>query len=90
MSKELKKEKSAKTLKKDVNKKKKESKEPKKNLWVRFRIFCHGVRSEFTKVHWTSKSDLAKYSIATIVFLVFTGVFFFLINVVFALIQQLV
>ena len=90
MSKEIKKEKSAKTLKKTNIKSKKDNKEPKKNLWVRFRIFCHGVKSEFTKVHWTSKSDLAKYSTATIFFLVFTGLFFFLINVVFALIQQLV
>jgi len=90
MSKEIKKEKTTKAIKKDNAKKKKDNKEPKKNLWVRFRIFCHGVKSEFTKVHWTSKSDLAKYSMATIFFLVFTGVFFFLINVIFALIQQLV
>ena len=30
---------------------KKKVKEEKKSLWVRFRIFCHGVKSEFTKIH---------------------------------------
>lgn len=89
MSKEIKKEKSAKTLKKTNNKSKKDNKEPKKNLWVRFRIFCHGVKSEFTKVHWTSKKDLVKYSIATICFLVFAALFFYVIDVLFALIQSL-
>lgn len=69
--------------------KKNAKKEPKKNLWVRFRIFCHGVKSEFTKVHWTTKSDLIKYSIATIFFMVFMALFFYVINVLFALIQQL-
>ena len=64
-------------------------KEPKKSLWVRFRIFCHGVKSEFTKVHWTSRKDLVKYSIATICFLVFSALFFYVIDVLFALIQSL-
>ena len=71
------------------NKKENKKKEPKKSLWVRFRIFCHGIKSEFLKVHWTSKSDLIKYSIATICFLVFAGIFFYLIDVIFALIQLL-
>ena len=71
------------------NKKENKKKEPKKSLWVRFRIFCHGIKSEFLKVHWTSKNDLIKYSIATICFLVFAGFFFYLIDVIFALIQSL-
>lgn len=76
---------------KNVEKKSKKNTktEPKKSLWVRFRIFCHGVKSEFTKVHWTSKKDLVKYSISTICFLVFTALFFYVINVLFALIQSL-
>lgn len=88
MSKEIKKEKSAKTLKKTNNKSKKDNKEPKKNLWVRFRIFCHGVKSEFKKVHWPSKKDMIKYSIATIIFIIFCALFFYLINILFALVQS--
>lgn len=64
--------------------------EKKNNLWVRFRIFCHGIKSEFLKVHWTSKKDLIKYSIASISFIVFCSLFFYLINVVFALVQSLI
>ncbi len=61
----------------------------KKGLFVRFRIFCHGVKSEFEKVHWPSKKDMVKYSIATVFFIVFISVFFYLIDVIFALIQSL-
>ena len=61
----------------------------KKSLWVRFRIFCHGVKSEFKKVHWTSKDNMIKYSIATIVFVVVCSLFFYAIDIIFALIQTL-
>ena len=69
---------------------KKKNKEEKKNLWVRFRIYLHGIRTEFEKVHWTPKKDMIRYSIATIVFIIFFSVFFYLINLLFALIQSLV
>ena len=70
--------------------KKSTRKEQKKNsLWVRFRIFCHGVKSEFQKVHWTSKDNMIKYSIATIVFVVACSLFFYAIDIIFALIQTL-
>ena len=59
----------------------------KKSLWTRFRIFCHGVKSETLSVHWPSKKDMVKYSVATIFFIVFCAVFFYLIDVLFALIQ---
>lgn len=68
----------------------KATKEEKKSLWVRFRIFCHGVKSEFKKVHWPSKTDMIKYSIATIFFVVFCALFFYLIDILFALIQSLI
>lgn len=73
-----------------ISKKEKKTDNKEKNsLWVRFRIFCHGVKSEFQKVHWTSKSDMVKYSIATIVFVVFCSLFFYGIDIIFALIQSL-
>ena len=61
----------------------------KKSLFVRFRIFCHGVKSEFKKVHWTSKDDMVKYSIATIFFIIFCSLFFYVVDVVFAFVQSL-
>lgn len=72
---------------KDTNKKK-DNDASKNSLWVKFRIFCHGVKSEFKKVHWPSKKDMVKYSIATIIFIIFCALFFYLINVVFAFIQS--
>lgn len=78
-----------KNITKEVKSKKVDKTSEKKSLWVRFRIFCHGVKSEFLKVHWPGKKDMIKYSISTIVFVVFCSLFFYLINVIFALIQSL-
>ena len=79
--------------KKEVSKKKTDSKKTakkeKKSLWVRFRIFCHGVKSETLSVHWPNKKDMIRYSIATIFFIVFCAVFFYAIDVIFALIQSI-
>ena len=78
--------KEVKTEKKVVEKKENKNK---KNLFVRFRIFCSGVKSEFQKVHWTSKNDMIKYSISTVIFIIFCSLFFYLIDILFALIQSL-
>ena len=89
----VKEEKKDKKEKKEVSKKKTDSKKTakkeKKSLWVRFRIFCHGVKSEFLKVHWPSKKDMVRYSIATIFFIVFCAVFFWGISEIFTLVQEL-
>lgn len=84
-----KKEKPKKEVKKDKKNTKKKTKVEKQSLWVRFRIFCHGVKSEFSKVHWPSKKDMVRYSISTIVFIIFCALFFYLINIIFALVQTL-
>ncbi len=72
------------------NDKNKKTNEEKNGLWTRFMIFCHGVKSEVKKVRWTNKKDMLKYSIATIVFIVFCSLFFYGIDLVFALVQSLV
>jgi len=81
--------------KKDVkvknNKKKSKNKKQdnKKSLWERFMTFCHGVVQEAKRVHWPSKKDMVKYSMATIAFIIFFSIFFYIINVVFAWILSL-
>ena len=70
--------------------KKETKKEEKEGLFTKFRIFCHGVKNEFLKVHWPSKKDMVKYSIATIIFVIFCGLFFYAIDVIFALIRTLI
>ena len=79
-------EKVTKKVKKDVKKK---DKKEKKSLWTRFRIFCHGVKSETLSVHWPNKKDMIRYSIATIFFIVFCALFFYAVDIIFALIQSI-
>lgn len=76
-----------KTAKNDSSKK---SNTEKKSLWARFMIFCNGVKSEFSKIHWSNKSDMLKYSIATIVFVIFFSLFFYAIELLMALLKSLV
>ena len=74
-------------VKKDTKPKKK--KEKKENLWVRFRIFWHGVGSEFKKIHWPSKYDLVKYSLAVIIFVILLSMYFYIITTLFNLLLKL-
>ena len=69
--------------------KKEEKSTKKKGFIAKIRIFFHGVASEFKKVHWPTKENMLKYSIATIFFIIFCGAFFYLIDVIFALIRSL-
>ncbi len=75
------------SMKKSVKKSSKYEK--KKNLWERFMIFCHGVGDEFKKVHWPTKKDMIKYSVATVVFVVFLSLFFYVVDIIFALVHSL-
>ena len=51
--------------------------------------FFGEVKKELSKVKWPSKKDMIKYSIATIVFVIFFAGFFYLIDVVFAFVKSL-
>lgn len=74
-----------------ANKEKKETnKKNKKSLWSRFMTYCHGVKTEFKRVHWTTKSDLGKYSVATLLFVIVFSLFFYGINALNALIHSLI
>lgn len=88
-----KKESNKKLNKTSVKKVEREKKDKKsvynKSIWTRFMIFINGVKSETAKVRWTSKNDMIKYSIATIVFIIFCSIFFYGIDTVFALVQSL-
>ena len=52
--------------------------------------FLSEVRKELSKVKWPSKKDMIKYSIATITFVIFFAVFFYLIDLGVAFIKALV
>ena len=73
-----------------AEKKQIKKKEQKKNLWGRFMTYCHGVKTEFKRVHWTTKSDLGRYTVATLTFVVVFSLFFYGINALYALIHSLI
>ena len=39
--------------------------------------YFKGVKKEISRIKWTSKKDLLKYSISTTLFILFFGVFFY-------------
>ena len=50
--------------------------------------YFKGVKKEISRIKWTSKKDLLKYSIASILFVVFFGVFFYVIDLVVAVLRS--
>jgi len=84
------------SIKKSLEKKDKKKKDKAKKIEKKssnknggFKGFCRGVGEEFKKIHWPSKKDMVKYSIATVFFIIFFGLFFYIIDIIFALIQSL-
>ena len=80
---ETNKRKTTKNVKKDVKKNNdKKKNNPKK------KHFLGEVKDEMAKVKWPSKKDMIKYSIATIVFVVFFALFFYAIDMIIALLKE--
>ncbi len=52
--------------------------------------FLASVKKEMKQVKWPEAKDILKYSIATIVFCIFLGGFFLLVNFLMAIIKGLV
>ena len=79
----------AKEQTKEVKKdKKKEKKKDTKKVKVHKKGFLHEVKAEMDKVKWPSRKDMIKYSIATIVFVIFFALFFYAIDLVLALLKE--
>lgn len=77
--------------KKNTSSKKKDKKDTKKksnktSSKKNFK-FLKEVRSEVAKVKWPSKKDMIKYSVATISFIIFFALFFYLIDIIIALLK---
>ena len=89
---ELEKEVEVKVEKVKVEKEKKKSpskeKKPVTKKESKIKQWFKGVGSEFKKVRWPNKKEMIKYSIATIVFILFFALFFYLIEVIMYFINQ--
>lgn len=80
---------------KNKDKKKELNKEIKELKYQRSRIgakdtYLSNVMAEMRLVRWPSRSEVVKYSLATLVFVVLFALFFFGIDALFALVKDLI
>ncbi len=50
--------------------------------------YFKGVKKEISRIRWTSKKELVKYSLSTILFMLFFGVFFYAIDLLVAFLRS--
>lgn len=50
--------------------------------------YFKGVKKEISRIRWTNKKELVKYSLSTIVFMTFFGVFFYVIDLLVAILRS--
>lgn len=84
-------DKKKKTREKYVAEKQNSKKEKKKreNIFKRIAKYFKGVIKEIKRIRWTSGKDLFKYSVATIVFVLFFGLYFYVIDWIVLLVRSL-
>lgn len=49
--------------------------------------FIAGVRSEVEHIKWPTKNEMIKYSISTIIFMIFFATYFLIIDMIFTLLK---
>lgn len=72
---------------KTISRKEAEKENAKKIQKSQKQPFFKGVREELGKVTWPTKKDMVKYSAATILFILFFSAFFYLIDLIMALLK---
>lgn len=87
------KEKEVKKGKKEVKKiekkdTKKVEKENKKNIFSRILGYFKGVKKEISRIRWTKGKELVKYSVAAVSFILFFCVYFYIIDMLVALLRS--
>lgn len=76
------------TKKKDKKVETKVEKEKKKSIFKRIIGYFKGVKKEITRIRWTKLKELFKYSVAAVTFILFFGVYFYVIDVLVALLRS--
>ena len=72
-----------------AEKKNKIKKEKKENIFKRIAKYFKGVGKEIKRIRWTDRKDLFKYSICTLVFVLFFGIYFYAIDWIVLLVRSL-
>lgn len=79
-----------KSRKKYVAEKKNVKKEKKSgSIFKKISGYFKGVMKEIKRIRWTNSKDLIKYSVATVVFVVFFGLYFYAIDWIVLLVRSL-
>ena len=64
-------------------------KEKKDNIFKIIAKYFRGVWKELKRIRWTERKDLVKYSICTLVFVLFFGLYFYAIDWIVLLVRSL-
>ncbi|HIS37891.1 MAG TPA: preprotein translocase subunit SecE [Candidatus Onthousia faecavium] len=75
--------------KKNTTKQTTKKKEEKVNIFTKIGNFIKGVKTEFKRIKWPTKKELIKYSVVTIIFIIFCALFFYLIDIIIAALHSL-
>lgn len=75
--------------KKVVSKNKTEEKKNRGNIFKGIFGYFKGVIKEIKRIRWTSGKELLKYSVATLIFVLFFGAYFYAIDWVALLVRSL-
>ena len=67
----------------------KTKKEKKENIFKRSIKYFKGVGKEIKRIRWTERKDLVKYSICTLLFVLFFGIYFYGIDWLVLLVREL-
>ena len=68
---------------------KKVVKQKKENVFKKIAKYFKGVGKEFKRIRWTSGKELVKYSLCTLGFVVFFGLYFYAIDWIALLVRSL-
>lgn len=60
-----------------------------KKLAKKIVLFFIGLKNEMKKVKWPNKKEMIKYSVATILFILFFALFFYLFDTIVAILIEL-
>lgn len=92
LEKEVKKEKKGTVAKEETKKEKsvnkKTANESKIGFIKKTKQFFHEVKKEVSLVRWPNRKEMVKYSVATITFVLFFSIFFYLIDLIVAAIKM--
>ncbi len=59
-----------------------------KKLFKKITKYFKGVKKEIGRIRWSRGKELGKYSLATITFMLFFGIYFYAIDLIVALIRS--